>query len=113
MKKKLIGIALATFTLTSISTLAMAGDPSPGTQDPGVNKRQHRQHQRIVQGIRSGELTRSEARALRAEQRAIRAEEREFKADGELTRGERRELHRDLNEASRDIYREKHDNDRR
>ena len=83
------------------------------TRDPGVNKRQHRQHARIADGVQSGELTRSEAKALRTEQRAIRAEEREFKSDGVLTKGERRELHRDLNESSRDIYREKHDGDKR
>ena len=80
------------------------------TRDPGVNKRQHNQRERIQQGVESGALTRSEANALRAEQRAIRAQEREFRSDGVLTRGERRELHRDLNESSRDIRREKHDN---
>lgn len=80
-----------------------------GTRDPGVNQRQHRQHERIVDGMQSGELTRREARSLRLEQRSIKAREAEFKSDGVLTRGERRELHRDLNESSRDIYREKHD----
>ena len=84
-----------------------------GTRDPGVNERQARQHHRIVEGVKSGELTHCEAKYLRTEQRAIKAEEAEFKSDGKLTRGERRELHRDLNEASRDIYREKHDADKR
>ena len=102
--KTTLAIALSTLVLTSAYA---------GTRDPSVNKRQHRQHARIVDGVKSGELTHPEAKALRAEQRAIRAEEREFKADGVLTRGERRELHRDLNESSRDIYREKHDNDSR
>ena len=102
--KTTLAIALSTLVLTSAYA---------GTRDPGVNKRQHRQHARIVDGVKSSELTHPEAKALRAEQRAIRAEEREFKADGVLTRGERRELHRDLNESSRDIYREKHDNDSR
>ena len=96
--------ALSTFVFTNANA---------DTRDPVVNKRQHRQHARIADGVKSGELTHSEARALRAEQRGIRAEEREFKSDGVLTKGERRELHRDLNESSRDIYREKHDSDHR
>lgn len=108
MKKNLVVVALSGFAFVLTSGLAAAG-----TNDPGVNKRQHRQHARIAQGVKSGELTRSEARALRSEQRAIRAQEREFKSDGNLTRAERRELHRDLNEASRDIYREKHDSQTR
>lgn len=99
---------IATIALATMSTLAHAG-----TRDPGVNARQHHQHHRIVNGVQSGALTRSETKALRGESRAIRLEEREFKADGNLTRGERRELHRDLNELSRDIYREKHDGDTR
>ena len=96
--------ALSSFVVTT----AFAGD-----RDPGVNKRQRQQHSRIAEGVKSGELTHSEAKSLRADQHAIRAEEAEFKSDGVLTRGERRELHRDLNESSRDIRREKHDNDTR
>lgn len=104
MKKSLVALTLSGVVLALTANLASAQ-----TADPGVNKRQHRQAARIAQGVKSGELTRSEARALRSEERAIRAEEREFKSDGKLTQSERRELHRDLNEASRDIYREKHD----
>lgn len=102
--KTTLAVALSTMVLSS--TYA-------GTRDPGVNKRQHNQHARIHDGVKSGELAHSEAKALRSEQRGIRAEEREFKSDGVLTHSERRELHRDLNESSRDIRREKHDNDTR
>jgi hypothetical protein len=80
-----------------------------GTRDPGVNHRQHAQGHRIQQGAKSGELTRGETRRLQAEQRHIRHEERSYKSDGQLTRAERADLHRDLNHASRDIYRQKHD----
>jgi hypothetical protein len=82
-------------------------------RDPGVNHRQHRQEHRIEQGVRSGELTRQEAKTLRKEQRNIRREERAAKLDGKLTRAERKDLHRDLNRASKDIDREKHDGDKR
>lgn len=84
-----------------------------GARDPGVNARQANQHERIGQGIRSGELTRSEARQLGAEQRAIRQEERQYKSDGVLTGEERKDLRQDLRAASRDIYSEKHDAERR
>jgi len=87
---------------------------APGAvRDPGVNARQADQRERIQQGIRSGELTRGEARQLGAEQRTIRQEERQYKSDGVLTRAERKDLQQDLNVASKDIYNEKHDAERR
>jgi hypothetical protein len=83
--------------------------PPAAVRDPGVNARQHNQHDRIAQGVRSGSLTRDEAQGLRAEQRSIRQEERQYKSDGTLTREERKDLHQDLNVASQSIYNEKHD----
>jgi hypothetical protein len=83
--------------------------PPAAVRDPGVNARQHNQHDRIAQGVRSGALTRDEAQGLRTEQRAIRQEERQYKSDGMLTKDERKDLHQDLNAASRSIYDEKHD----
>lgn len=74
-----------------------------------MNARQHNQHDRIAQGVRSGELTRDEANVLRTRERSIRQEERQYKSDGILTRDERKDLHQDLNAASRSIYSEKHD----
>jgi hypothetical protein len=81
--------------------------------DPGVNGRQHLQHGRIAQGVRSGQLTPEEAAKLRQEQKAIRTEERAYKADGKITRAERKDLHQDLNQASKEIYQEKHDGENR
>lgn len=77
--------------------------------EPGIDRMQRRQHERIVQGIRSGELTQREAQRLFAEQRGIRAEERAYVADGVLTPWERRDLYQDLNAANRHIYNEAHD----
>ena len=75
-----------------------------------INRIEHREQVRINQGIRSGELTRSEARRLEAEQARIRVDERFDRADGKLTLKERQQLHKELRHASRDIYRQKHDN---
>ena len=88
---------------------AGAALPHPGTADPGVNTRQHLQHGRIAHGVRSGQLTPEEAAKLRQEQKAIRTEERAYKADGKLTAVERKDLHQDQNQASKDIHQEKHD----
>ena len=71
--------------------------------------RQHNQHDRNAQGVRSGELTKDEAKGLRAEQRSIRQDERSYKSDGMLTKAESKDLHQDLNASSRSIYNEKHD----
>lgn len=105
---KLFFAVIGTTLMVSLPVLAEAGN-----RDPGVNQRQHNQQHRIKQGVRSGELTREEARTLAREQRTIRQEERQYKADGVLTRDERKDLHRDLNQASRSIYNEKHDDDKR
>lgn len=78
-----------------------------------VDHRQHNQADRIRQGVRSGELTKDEARGLVKEQREIRQLERQYKSDGVLTRDERRDLHKELNQASRHIYKEKHDGEKR
>jgi hypothetical protein len=97
---------------TLAATLIVAASPlvaQAGHRDPGVNARQANQQARIAQGARSGELTKHEAHRLEREQRGIAREERREKADGRLSTRERADLHRDLNAASRDIYRQKHD----
>ena len=77
--------------------------------DRQIDARQDRQHDRIEQGIRSGELTRREARELLREQREIAALEARFRADGRLSPWEYRILDRELDDASRNIRQEKHD----
>ena len=96
--------ALAVFSLTDVASAS-----ERGVRDPGVNVRQERQQTRIRQGMRSGELTRREAHRVRESQRDIRQLERAYKSDGELTRVGRRDLHQEQNQASRQIYRQKHD----
>ena len=75
----------------------------------GINGRQHREQQRIRQGIHSGELTRPEARRLEYQQARIRVDERYARRDGYISPRERARLDRELDRASRDIYRQKHD----
>ena len=100
MKPKTITAVFLTLMLALIwSSAAWAGR---------LNIRDHRQKQRIHQGMRSGQITRPEARFLRKEQRRIhRAYDRAL-ADGYLNRHEKKRLNRMQNRASRHIYRAKH-----
>ncbi len=85
--------------------------PATGlAQNHGINDRQHDQQQRIRDGIRSGELTRREARRLEIEQARIRRDEaRARHSGGQFTARERLRIQRELNHSSRDIRRQKHD----
>ena len=94
-------------TLLALNTATAFAENRP--REPGVNARQHIQKDRIQQGVRTGSLTRDEAKELRKGQREIRQQEREYRSDGEMTREERKELHKELNEQSRAIYQQKHD----
>jgi uncharacterized membrane protein len=94
--------------MTIALLLAVAAPVFAQAQSPGVDRREHRQKERIKEGVRSGELTRQEARHLAGEQAAIRAEERAMKADGVLTPQERQKLQRDLDRSSQHIKNKKH-----
>ena len=75
-----------------------------------INKRQDRQQARIFQGVKSGELTLRETQKLEAREGRIAAlEAKDRRTGGGLSAKERAQLERDLNEQSRDIYRQKHD----
>ncbi|HOP40395.1 MAG TPA: hypothetical protein PLI53_05080 [Geobacteraceae bacterium] len=104
MKKSIVFGIMAAVIVVMSAGIASAGS----INDPGVNKRQWRQEQRIEHGIASGQLTRGEARALDREQMRIRHMEARMKSDGHLTARERLRLHHRLNIANRDIWRMKH-----
>jgi hypothetical protein len=95
------------FAVAAVAALtAAAADARPMT--PRVDRREARQHERIVQGVRSGELTPGEAARLRTGQAHIRRMERRDKSDGVVTLRERGELRRAQNRQSRHIWRMKH-----
>jgi hypothetical protein len=75
------------------------------------NERQDRR--RVRRGIRSGQITRDEAREIRERERQIRAERRAYRSDGRITREERREIRRDERGQDRFIRRQRRDDDRR
>jgi hypothetical protein len=109
-------LVLSTLTAPSgadNSTGYQASRAHPYNRDPGINTRQHNQRHRIAEGLHSGELTREENQALRNEYREIRQKEHTYKSDGKLTRAERRDLHREQNQTSQNIRKEKHDAEQR
>lgn len=89
------------------------GPKPPPTADPGVNKRQRVQRHRIGHGIKSGSLTREEVHRIIAEEKKIAGIEHAMKSDGKLTIAERKTLHELLNETSKLIFQEKHDDETR
>lgn len=89
------------------ATLILAGPIFAGT--PGLNQREHHQAQRIRQGVRSGELTRPEARRLVRGEARLRGNEYIAKSDGVVTPRERARLQREANVESKRIYAQKHD----
>ena len=104
---------MKSIVMAAVAAAVMSGFAAPGfaagTRDPGVNARQANQRERIQQGVKSGELTRRETRKVAEEQRDVRQLERAYKSDGTLTAAERADLHHEQNQASRDLYRQKHD----
>ena len=73
-----------------------------------VDRRRDRQWSRLLQGRRSGELSRGEFRRLKKQQRRIGRMERRFSSDGYLSGRERYRLERAQSRASRHIARAKH-----
>ena len=105
---RLTNSIVASAVAASLPVVALAG-----VRDPGLNHRQASHQARIPQGASAGELTRGEAHRLAAEQRHVWREDRAHESDGKLTQDERKDLHGDLSVASRSIYEEKHDAERR
>lgn len=73
------------------------------------SKKQMNQHTRIKHGVRTGTLTHREATKLRMQQMQLRNYKKMAKADGRVTRRERAIINRAECNASRNIYRQKHD----
>lgn len=100
MKRIFLGIAV-------LLLLGIAGVQAQST--PVADQRQENQKERIKEGVKSGELTRTETARLAKNHRELRRIERRAKADGEVTARERARLQRKENQNSRAIRRQKHD----
>jgi hypothetical protein len=96
------------FAIAALAIAAIASAPS-FADTPRFDARQHHQRERIVNGVRSGELTLRETRRLAAGQAHLNRVERRVEADGMVTARERARLQHEANQQSRRIHRQKHD----
>ena len=87
---------------------ALVMGASVSSADAQIRHRAQNQHQRIRQGVKSGELTRREAKNLRDDQKDLHQDVMLAKADGKVTKGERKIIRKEENKDSREIYRKKH-----
>ena len=111
----LISILAALFAVTGACTVQAQTQSGSAKRTPVVNHRQKTQQRRIVRGVRSGQLTRPEARRLERQQARIQRTKRRDKMmhGGKVTPAEKKHLNRMQNRASRHIYRVKHNKKRR
>jgi hypothetical protein len=117
MKMNILKLALvSTLTFAPAVLLAQATapapqtTPTPGKNDYNVNQRKADQQGRIAQGDRSGQLTPGETTHLENQEHGINKEEKGMRAqdNGKLTKQDRQTLHKQQNQESRRIYRDKH-----
>lgn len=101
-------LAFAPAVIFAQTTPAPAAAPSHHDYD--INQRKENQQDRIGQGVKSGQLTAGETSHLEKQESAINNEEHNMRAqdNGHLTRQDRKTLHRQQNQESRRIYRDKH-----
>ncbi len=92
--------------LAALAVIAIA-PAMAGTQR--LDAREANQRARIHQGVKSGELTRPEARRLKVGEARLNYNEARAKADGVVTPAERARLNNEANRESARIYQQKHD----
>lgn len=103
--------ALTAITFSLFAASAWAQPPVPADQKPPtINQRLENQRDREQAGAKDDQLTKGEATHLRADDAAIRAQEKVYRKanDGKLTQGEKKQLNKELNRTSRQIYRKRH-----
>ena len=105
------GIITAAIMALAISGVALAQEQATQPQPKHkVAQRQINQQRRIKQGVRTGQLTKGEAKHLERQQGRIQARKQLDKAEhgGKLTPRNKAQLNRMQNRANRNIYRKKH-----
>ena len=86
----------------------LAAGLSLSSADAQIRHRAQNQHQRIRQGVKSGELTRAEAKNLREDHKDLHQDVKLAKSDGKVTKEERKIIRKEEKRNSREIYRKKH-----
>ena len=105
-------VLTAVIVCGTLGTYASAASYGEYHARHSINARQREQQRRISQGIENGSLSRREAGRLEREQYRFGREEARLRQGG-LTTRERDRLEDQQDRMSRQIYRQKHDRDRR
>ena len=115
----ILGISALTFNANAQEatpqppqTATAVGSPvAPGKAPMSIGARQKRQHARIKEGVKSGEITKHEARRLKRQEGRIQRQKQHFKAQngGTMTPAQKAKIQHKLNKENRRIIRQKHD----
>ena len=102
VKGMCLGVALAALALPAVAQTQK--------KETVFRERQQNQQKRIAQGVKSGELTKGEARRTERQHRHLNREARRMRAEngGKLTAADKAKLNRQQNRESHHIYRAKH-----
>ena len=95
-------------TIMVLGLFGIFANTSYGQITPRADKRQKNQHHRIKTGVKSGEITKREAKSIKHSTKEAKRYEAKAKSDGKVTWKERARLQHKENKASRKIYRTKH-----
>ena len=98
------------FTLMVLGIFGIFAASAFGQSTPHADRRQKNQKHRIKKGVKSGEITKREARSVHKSEKEARQFEAKAKSDGKVTWKERARLQHKENKASRKIFRTKHNN---
>jgi hypothetical protein len=109
-------LLLGTVALAQDSSSSGSSTQSPSTtsstpaKKPEAAQRKENQQDRIANGVKSGQLTAGETANLEKKEAAMNAETRADRAanGGKLTSAEKRQVNRQQNQLSKQIYRDKH-----
>ncbi len=107
-------VAMAQEQSSSQGSSSPAPAPAPATQtakpDPTIAQRKENQQDRIANGVKSGQLTAGETANLETKEAAINGETKADRAanGGKLTAGEKQQVNKEQNQASKNIYKKKH-----
>lgn len=102
-------LTLITTLLLFFSTIVLAH----GTTTPKFNKKQKKQITKIVQGVKTGKLTKQEANKLVKQEKKLQIHKKIAKADGIVTLKERVKLYNEAKKLDLKIYKQKNDNQKR
>lgn len=103
MKHITVAAAVVTLLAATVASAQTVVSPQAPAGQPGQNL-----GQRVRDGIKSGQLTRTEVQAIRGRLTALRAHARELRGSGTLSPAERRELRGQWRRLNRMVFGLKH-----